>query len=757
MAKNITNQTQPTTRRNFIGENKGLIPDIPEDQLKFTKNPQSINIEIPNALLQNAGLQVALDGVKKLLLLNSLSQGRLSTFARTRAAGGSAKPIGIFMEGAHHYTGGRYYIYYLAAMIAQYYPVVFYTDMLPKFAPDFARYVEGNPNFEIVINDRMNFGHIANFEKRHDVVIGAPRQGGEIAQAYKRVVPHVKCIAVIFETPNYVSAFRDGNDGNEDYWKHYKKVMREADSIIAISNTTKEYAVEWLGEEHRNKFVVIYPNVNHVAIDAVNNNTRLKKFSAKDGKRHIVYVSRMVDFKSPLPVINKLYKDKYVFHLIGKCPSIRKRQLTALQNNGYKIHLYDSVSDAEKFTVIKQCDALMHPSTFEGFGIPPLEAGLLGLPVFAYDIPVFREVYGNNLLYMQQGKEAGFMETMFTKGNLKAKAEAHAAHCAKIGDRRKTAHELLEVIDWPKITTGTIVFNGLDYLPYAIGSIYNYVSEIIIVDGKVQGYTGNHNKGASTDGTVEWIKKFIKEQDIMHKVKFVPAPGKLWPDKVDMQNEIAQRVTGDFYVKVDADEIWKPETLLDVIYTMRGNDKIDIMRMPFYHFWLSFKRIAVDSGGKWSSTHPRVWRWRNEFRHRKSFNYFEIPIGNGKFEKVDAPKYGIDVYNGDRIYHFGYVRTLETLQNKIEYYGTRGIEDPKQVHDTVTNWQPGQATQPTQRKDSTAVDFSGELPDVLKSHPFYNITDIRQEGKDNDEEKRKVDSKRKGNTKSIGERTSSTG
>lgn len=50
------------------------------------------------------------------------------------------------------------------------------------------------------------------------------------------------------------------------------------------------------------------------------------------------------------------------------------------------------VADAELRWLYAHARALLFPSRYEGFGIPPLEAQSLGTPVIAADIPVLREV-----------------------------------------------------------------------------------------------------------------------------------------------------------------------------------------------------------------------------------------------------------------------------------------------------------------------------------------------------------------------------
>lgn len=58
-----------------------------------------------------------------------------------------------------------------------------------------------------------------------------------------------------------------------------------------------------------------------------------------------------------------------------------------------------AVTDEENKALICNCRAYVHPAKYEGFGIPPMEALSCGVPVFASDIPVLREIYANAVHY----------------------------------------------------------------------------------------------------------------------------------------------------------------------------------------------------------------------------------------------------------------------------------------------------------------------------------------------------------------------
>ncbi len=64
-----------------------------------------------------------------------------------------------------------------------------------------------------------------------------------------------------------------------------------------------------------------------------------------------------------------------------------------------RIHLLSNLTDKELVAVYRQAQVLVTPSLMEGYGLVGLEALMVGTPVIASNIPVYREVYGNKVTY----------------------------------------------------------------------------------------------------------------------------------------------------------------------------------------------------------------------------------------------------------------------------------------------------------------------------------------------------------------------
>jgi glycosyltransferase involved in cell wall biosynthesis len=80
----------------------------------------------------------------------------------------------------------------------------------------------------------------------------------------------------------------------------------------------------------------------------------------------------------------------------GEFKSFRRQKYS--QNNS-RIEFLGRVDDERMIDLLHGARALIFPSLYEGFGIPPLEAQACGTPVIASDIPATREVLGNSAVF----------------------------------------------------------------------------------------------------------------------------------------------------------------------------------------------------------------------------------------------------------------------------------------------------------------------------------------------------------------------
>jgi glycosyltransferase involved in cell wall biosynthesis len=105
------------------------------------------------------------------------------------------------------------------------------------------------------------------------------------------------------------------------------------------------------------------------------------------------------------------------------------------------------IADDELAALYGQATAFAWLSTYEGFGLPPLEAMAAGVPVVAYDTPVAREVYGASA-------------TLVPVGRVEAVTAALLALCADVSRRAEARHAGLQHaarFDWTRTAAATLV------------------------------------------------------------------------------------------------------------------------------------------------------------------------------------------------------------------------------------------------------------------------------------------------------------
>jgi len=706
--KNLINKDATQNRSKERGAPQNTSPESDEANIKISDHGTWLRLDVNKTFLNNNSnfdisrvLSIALSP----FFTNENKQPNLSTAAPTEHHSGAFPRIGFFVENNTHYTGGRYSTYMYALLLSQFTDVTWVTNDRPIFEKDFKDY--NHDKFRIAVD--RNF-LIQTQECEFDIVVGTPVVGGSYASEYAKKF-HIPLYAILFESPNWISMYRESEDSDETFWKGYKRILKSAERVIVPSMESAKYFREWDPDFGDKDVQVVYPPLNELAIRRVQNEhstlrrqeRREKRRQEKGWKKEIVYSTRMAPFKNPLAILKRIGKDIGV-HIIGKVWSDARPILEKMPN----VVLHGTISDQEKMEIIAGCDAMIYPTTFEGAGMPPAEALRFKVPVITTDLPVLKEIYQGHVYYAKKDSPEQFVNVLRSilndPPNMLSQHAPEALHMSVVSEKLRTTFNI------PSITAGIIHYNCYEYLEYAIKSIYPVVSKIIVVNGKVDKYPG---------GDGNW--PLLDEIDYLNKIEIVDGD---WSDKIEMQNEIASRVDTDYYVKIDADEIWDPNELMAVIGYMEENKEVKIVHMPFLHFWTNFRTVARDAGGKWGTKHPRVWRWSKGMWHFKSFNFFTN--NNKERLPVKTPHFKHTNWQGKPIFHFGWARPLEAAQAKINYYTHRGIEE--HVKDHYTPWK--ELTDPTmctQNVRSWAEKWEGELPKAMKDHPWFKTLDIRKE------------------------------
>lgn len=197
---------------------------------------------------------------------------------------------------------------------------------------------------------------------------------------------------------------------------------RKADMVVTVSEFSKQDICTTYGTDP-SKIEVVYNAVDSdftvLPKDAKIRSEVRNKFGIADDK-YIVCVSNLQPRKNIPRLIRAFnkYSDNtgldYKLVIVGKKAWMYDEIEKCVSDSNGKVILTDYVTKDELIALLNEATGCVYPSIFEGFGIPPLEAMACGTPVAASDIPVMREVLGDNELFFDPMDENAIAEAIKT-------------------------------------------------------------------------------------------------------------------------------------------------------------------------------------------------------------------------------------------------------------------------------------------------------------------------------------------------------
>ena len=173
-----------------------------------------------------------------------------------------------------------------------------------------------------------------------------------------------------------------------------RQTLTTSQDIIVPSNTVKNDILA--------SFPMVKPERIHPIPEAPDEifrqNFKLENLRFKIPTRYILFVGNVYPHKN-LPVLLEAMKSVKTHDLVivAKPSPFLSRVLAPYDQT--RIHLLSNLNDQELVEIYRRASLLVTPSLMEGYGLVGLESLMVGTPVVASNIPVYREVYGDKVTY----------------------------------------------------------------------------------------------------------------------------------------------------------------------------------------------------------------------------------------------------------------------------------------------------------------------------------------------------------------------
>lgn len=199
------------------------------------------------------------------------------------------------------------------------------------------------------------------------------------------------------------------------YWKTkaaeflIQQSIKKADVVLTVSKTSKEDILEMFPSS-KGKIEVLY---NRLSEEWLQPPDDMDLASLGIPANYLLYVGNFKKHKGIDTLIEawSRIKDRPPLVLTGKSGEM-DAELNARVFSHPDIRVLGFAGGTLLRNLYRKAMLFVFPSLYEGFGYPPLEAMLSGVPVLSSDAPALKEVLGKDVDYFQAGNAGDLQEML---------------------------------------------------------------------------------------------------------------------------------------------------------------------------------------------------------------------------------------------------------------------------------------------------------------------------------------------------------
>lgn len=239
------------------------------------------------------------------------------------------------------------------------------------------------------------------------------------------------------------------------YYGQIDQAVKSTDHIIAVSESTKQDTIRLLGVPE-SKISVIYEAANPLYRPMDREQARAYVRRTYELEKYFLFVSTIEPRKN-LPTLLHAFRALQDQYKVNTTLAIVGRQGWLSEGTSAlveKLRLREAVRFLGRVPLedlvylYNGAQALVHPSFYEGFGLPPLEAMLCGIPVICSNVSALPEVVGDAALLVPPEEASEWTVAMWRvlhDQGLRAEMRAKGYRRAQCFSVEKTARRTLEV------------------------------------------------------------------------------------------------------------------------------------------------------------------------------------------------------------------------------------------------------------------------------------------------------------------------